>query len=436
MNRAAGAAELRVAPGGSLSGTLAVPGDKSITHRALICGALAEGESILRGALDAADTRATAKALSGLGAGIDWTSDGVRIRGRGGRFEPPAQALDLGNSGTGLRLLCGALAGCGTAATLTGDASLRRRPMTRITEPLAAMGAFVEDTAGCAPLTLRPKGRLQGIDYRLPVPSAQVKSALLLAGLGAEGETRIEDPFRTRDHTERLLPLFGARLACDGTVVRLEPGRLDAAAVDVPGDFSSAAFFIAAALMAPGSRLVLTGVGINPTRAGLLDVLARMGAVIALHNRRDCGAEPVADLHVAGATLRGTRVAAREIPGLIDELPVLAVLAAAAQGPSVIDGVGELRHKESDRIAAMREGLAALGVDMAVEGDTLFLPGGGFAHGGRVDSAGDHRVAMALAVAGLGAPGAVNVGDAGWIATSFPNFTRLLRAAGAAVESP
>lgn len=433
MNAAAGAAELRVAPGGPLSGTLAMPGDKSITHRALICGALADGESVVRGALDAADTRATAKALSNLGVDIEWSREAVRVQGRGGRFEEPARMLDLGNSGTGLRLLCGVLAGTGTKATLTGDASLRRRPMRRILDPLAAMGAGIGSEHGCAPLKLKPSGRLHAMTYRLPVASAQVKSALLFAGLGAAGETRIEDPFRTRDHTERMLPYFGARLARDGTVVRLEPGGLKAAEVDVPGDFSSAAFFLAAALMVPGSDLVVEGVGVNATRTGLLAVLERMGACIEQRNRRTYGAEPVADIRVTAGPLDGTRVAAGEIPALIDELPILMVVAATAGSASVIEGAGELRHKESDRIASMREGLAALGVTMRVDGDTLHVPGGGFRRGARLGSAGDHRVAMALAVAALAAPAAVSIADVGWVATSFPGFAALLRRSGAEV---
>jgi len=433
MNPASGATGLRVAPGGPLAGTLSLPGDKSITHRALICGALATGKSMVRGVLDAADTRATANALANLGAHIEWQDGTVRIEGTGARLVPPPQPLDLGNSGTGLRLLSGVLAGCGVGVTLTGDASLRRRPMNRITDPLAAMGAAISSTQGHAPLVLSPCVRLHGLNYRLPVASAQVKSALLLAGLGAESPTRVEDPFHTRDHTERMLPVFGARIERDGISTQLWPGTLNAATVDVPGDFSSAVFFMAGALMAPGSHLVLNGVGINPTRTGLLPVLERMGASIEVRHRREYGAEPVADLHVLSAALQGVRIEAREIPGLIDELPMLMVLAAAAEGPSVIEGAGELRYKESDRIAAMRDGLAVLGVDMEVAGDTLHLAGGGLKRGGRVASAGDHRVAMALAIAGLATPSPVSVDDAGWIATSFPEFASLLQTAGAEV---
>ena len=438
MTREPGAAELEVGPGTTaLTGRLRVPGDKSITHRALICAALAAGESVVRGALDAADTRATARALEALGARMEWDADnGVRVEGTGGRFTTPATPLDLGNSGTGLRLLAGVLAGQGVPATLTGDASLQRRPMQRIVKPLEAMGAHIESHEGRAPLDLRPGAGLRGMDYRLPVGSAQVKSAVLFAGLGAAGETTVEDPFHTRDHTERMLPVFGAALSRDGDRITLRPGRLSGTAIDVPGDPSSAAFLVAAALLVPGSELVLEGVGVNPTRTGLLDVLKRMGARIEVRGERLAGAEPVADLIVKGSRLAGTRVSPDEIPGLIDELPILMVLAAHAGGSTLIEGAGELRHKESDRIATMEAGLSALGARMRVTGDTLSLAGGGFASGARVDGAGDHRVAMALSIAGLVAPGPVRVAGADWIATSFPDFPRLLKAAGAEVAYP
>ncbi len=437
MNAAVAGVQLQVAPGAPLSGRLRPPGDKSITHRALICAALARGDSVIRGALDAADTRATALALSQLGAAIDWQAgNAIHVSGTGGRFPTFGATLDLGNSGTGLRLLAGALAGCGIDVTLTGDASLQRRPMQRIIAPLEAMGARIESREGRAPLTLRQGARLHGLRYRLPVGSAQVKSAVLLAGLGAQGETVVEDPFRTRDHTERMLPLFGARLDRDDTSVTVHPGELAGAEVDVPGDMSSAAFLIAAALLSPDSGIVLENVGTNPTRTGLIEVLRRMGARIELRNQRVAGAEPVADLHVTGGQLAGTRVRACEIPGLIDELPILMVLAAAASGPTVIEGADELRHKESDRIATMQAGLAGLGVELRDEKGTLRLDGGGLKSGGRVDGAGDHRVAMALGIAGLAVPEPVIVSGAEWIATSFPEFPALLQAAGARVSRP
>lgn len=431
----AAASELRVGPGGPLHGSAHVPGDKSITHRALICAALAAGESTVTGALAAADTRATAGALAALGARIDWRAEVLRIGGTGGRLRRPSAALDLGNSGTGLRLLAGALVGRGIEATLTGDASLRRRPMQRIVRPLAQMGADIASAGGTPPLTLRAGARLRGIHYRLPVASAQVKSAVLLAGLGAEGATTVDDPFATRDHTERLLPAFGARLERAGTTSTLTPGTLSAAVLSVPGDFSSAAFLLAAALLVPGSDLTLRAVGINPTRTGLLRVLARMGARIEIREQQAAGGEPVADLRVRAAALGGTRVAAAEVPALIDELPVLMALAAAAEGPTVIEGAGELRHKESDRIEAMRAGLAALGAPLAVAGECITVAGGGLGHGGEVHSGGDHRIAMALAVAGLAAPAPVRVLDAAWTATSFPGFAEALAAAGAGVAA-
>lgn len=423
--------------GAALGGEFHVPGDKSITHRALILAAMAAGESDITGALDALDTRATAAALAALGAGVDWPPGGpIRLRGTAGRWRTPPAPLDLGNSGTGLRLLAGALAGRGIAVTLTGDASLRRRPMERIAAPLAAMGADIGTADGRPPIRLLAGAGLRGIRYRLPVASAQVKSAVLCAALGADGETRIVDPFATRDHTERLLPVFGASVACRGDETVVKPGELHAAAVKVPGDFSAAAFLIAAALVVPGSEIVLRSVGVNPTRTGLLPVLGRMGAAVELCGLRQMGTEPLADLRVRAVPLHGTEIGASEIPALIDELPVLMVLATLAQGPTVIEGAGELRHKESDRIASMQAGLAALGAGMEVVGDRIALEGGGLHRGGRVSGNGDHRVAMALAVAGLAAPAPVTVADSDWIATSFPGFAGLLAAAGARIGTP
>lgn len=427
----AGSGTLTVAPGGAIRGRFSVPGDKSITHRALIFAALATGESRIGGALDAGDTRSTAAALAALGAEIEWSAGAVRVRGTAGHWRTPGAPLDLGNSGTALRLLAGAVAGRGIAATLTGDASLRRRPMRRIAEPLAAMGAKIATKDGLPPLEIGPDGHLHGIAYRLPIASAQVKSALLLAALAAEGESRIADSWGTRDHSERMLPRFGAKLQREGDVVVLQPGVLEAADVDVPGDLSAAAFLIAAALLTPGSRLLLEGVGVNPTRSGFLSVLARMGAPAKLSNRRTFGDEPVADITVEAAGLKGVVVKAEEIPRLIDELPVLMVLAACARGETLIEGAGELRHKESDRIETMRTGLGALGTPIEIRGERIRIGGGGLRHGGRVESAADHRVAMSLALAGLAAPAPVTVGGAGWIDTSFPGFADALRAAGA-----
>lgn len=425
-------ASIRVERGGLLAGTLRVPGDKSLTHRALIFAALAEGTSRVKGALDARDTRATANALAALGARIDWPyGSTIVIGGTGGRLRTPAMPLDLGNSGTGLRLLAGALAGRDVATTLDGDASLRKRPMARVTEPLRAMGAELTTHAGCPPIEIRPRQSLRGMVYRLLVASAQVKSAVLLAGLIAEGPTRVIDPFHSRDHTERLLPQFGARLSIAGETITLESGPLAATDVTLPGDASSAAFPAAAALLVPGSRLTLPGVGRNPTRTGFFILLERMGADIAWHNPRTSSGEPVADLEVEFAPLGGIRVAAHEVPAAIDELPLLMVLAATAAGETVIEGAGELRHKESDRIETMRAGLTALGARMIVEGDRITLSGGGLQHGGRLEAGGDHRVAMSLALAGLATPEPVTVAGAEWIDTSFPGFVELMRRAGA-----
>ncbi len=432
--RAARVGALRLSAVGALHGELRVPGDKSITHRALLLAALATGKSRITGGLDAADTRATARALNALGAHIDWRDEAVCVQGTGASLLRPSAPLDLGNSGTGLRLLAGALAGLGVPAVLDGDASLRRRPMARILQPLAAMGAAVTGRGGHAPLRIEATGSLHGIDYQLPVASAQVKSALLLAGLAAAGTTRLVDPFHSRDHTERMLPRFGGRVRVVGEVIELIPGPLRATDLEIPGDFSSAAFLIAATLLVPGSRLLLRGVGINPTRTGFLTVLGRMGAGLRLVAEHNQDGEPRADMEITHAVLTGTHVAAAEIPSLIDELPILMVLAAVAHGETKIEGIEELRHKESDRVEALYAGLSRLGVGMRVEGHTVTIHGGGLRRGGEVDSQGDHRVAMAFAVAGLAAPAPVSVTDAGWIATSFPGFATQLATLGARVD--
>lgn len=425
---------LRLTAVGALRGEVQVSGDKSITHRALLLAALAVGKSRITGGLDAADTRATARALNALGAHIDWGDAVICVQGTGGGMLSPPVPLDLGNSGTGLRLLAGAVAGRGVAVVLDGDASLRRRPMARILQPLAAMGAAVSGRGGYAPLRIEATDLLHGIDYRLPVASAQVKSAVLLAGLAAVGPTRLVDPFSSRDHTERMLPRFGGRVRVADTAIELIPGPLQATDLGIPGDFSSAAFLIAAALLVPGSRLLLRGVGVNPTRTGFLTVLERMGAGLRLVGERNQDGEPMADMEITHTLLTGTRVEAAEIPSLIDELPILMVLAAVAQGETKIAGIEELRHKESDRVEALYVGLTRLGVGMRVEDHTVTIRGGGLCRGGEVDSLGDHRVAMSFAVAGLGAPEPVIVTDAGWIATSFPGFTTQLAALGARVD--
>jgi len=428
-----------IAPGGALRGRLRVPGDKSISHRSVILGGIAEGETEVSGFLAAADTLATARALEALGVGVEGPDAGQRLRiaGRGRAGLAPAPGpLDLGNSGTGMRLLAGVLAGQRFTSVLTGDESLRRRPMRRIAEPLAAMGARVEASeAGTPPLVIHgAAGRLQGIDYRLPVPSAQVKSCLLLAGLHARGVTRISEPAPSRDHTERMLGAFGYPVAREGDAVALAGGgRLTGTAIAVPGDFSSAAFFMVAASIAPGSDLVIEGVGVNPTRTGALDILRMMGAGIVLENEREVGGEPVADVHVHARPLAGIDIPERLVPLAIDEFPALFVAAACAQGVTVLRGASELRVKESDRIAVMAEGLARLGIEAEPRADGMRIRGGAM-RGGAVGSAGDHRIAMAFAIAALRAGGTVRVRDCVNVDTSFPGFAATARAAGLAIE--
>lgn len=418
-------------PAGALRGSLRVPGDKSITQRALILSALADGTSEIEGALDAEDCRSTTAALSALGARIEGSSGRVLVTG--GALRWPGAALDLGNSGTGLRLLAGLLAGQPFSTTLTGDASLQRRPMRRVAEPLSKMGASVQTTDGHAPVTVTG-GALHAIDYALPVASAQVKSAILIAALQAQGTTRVREPAPSRDHTERLLPALGCiPQVGDGLISLSGPVRLQGARLCVPGDFSSAAFFIVAASLSPDSALEIKGVGLNPTRTGLLDVLRAMGARIEMRDvRTECG-EPVGDLRIESARLQGVDVDPALVPRAIDELPVLFIAAAAARGTTRVRGAGELRLKESDRLAAMAVGLRALGIEVVEHADGLDIDGGSFS-GGVVSSQGDHRVAMAFAVAAHVAGAPVRVCDTANVATSFPGFADLARAAGFALD--
>jgi 3-phosphoshikimate 1-carboxyvinyltransferase len=418
-------------PARTLRGSLRVPGDKSITHRALILGALAAGPTVIEGALDAEDCRSTMNALSALGVRI--RASGERLEIGGGDLRAPAGALDLGNSGTGLRLLAGLLAGQRFRTTLTGDDSLRRRPMLRVAEPLERMGARIETTDGHAPITVSG-GALQGVDYTLPVPSAQVKSAILIAALQARGTTRIGEPVATRDHTERMLASFGCVPEVSGRCVSLRgPVRLRAATLRVPGDLSSAAFFAVAATIRPQSALEIRGVGVNPTRTGFLDILRAMGARIDVRDPRDQNGEPVADLHIESAPLNGIEIDPALVPRAIDELPVIFVAAAAARGRTRLRGAGELRVKESDRLAAMAAGLRALGIEVAEHPDGLDIEGGQLT-GGVVSSHGDHRVAMAFAVAAQAARAPVRIRDTANVATSFPGFADLARGAGFGIE--
>ena len=425
-------------PGGALRGRLRVPGDKSISHRAIMLGALADGVTAIGGFLEGEDCLATLRAFRAMGVHIDGPERGqVTVHGVGLRgLRAPDGPLDMGNSGTSMRLMSGILAGQAFDSVLTGDASLTRRPMRRVTEPLARMGARIESAEkGTAPLRVRGGQRLTGIDYSMPVASAQVKSCLLLAGLYAEGATRITEPAPTRDHTERMLEGFGYPLAREGdhTVAVTGGGCLSGTEIDVPADMSSAAFFLVGASIAPGSDLVLEHVGVNPTRTGAIDILRLMGADIELLNRRLAGGEPVADLRVRHVPLRGVRIPAELVPLAIDEFPALFVAAACAEGETVLAGAEELRVKESDRIQVMADGLAALGIAAAPTPDGIVIRGGALS-GGTVDSRGDHRIAMSFAIAALRAKSSIRIRDCANVRTSFPGFATLARNAGLAIR--
>ena len=421
------------APAGPLRGEIQVPGDKSISHRAVMLAALADGISDIDGFLEGEDTRATAAIFSALGVHIEAPSPARRVvHGVGITGLAPAPGdLDCGNSGTAMRLLAGLLAGQAFDSRLVGDASLSRRPMRRVTGPLRAMGATIADAGdGCPPLAIAGRARLRGLEHAPEVASAQVKSALLLAGLYAEGETRVVERHPTRDYTERMLAAFGWPIRYRPGFAELAGGhRLRATDVHVPADFSSAAFFLVAASVVPGSRLLLRGVGLNPRRTGLLAVLRAMGADIREHAAREQGGERVADLEVRHASLHGIDVPPALVADMIDEFPVLFVAAACASGRTRVSGAAELRVKESDRIAVMATGLRALGIGVVETPDGAQIEGGRFA-GGEVDSAGDHRIAMAFAVAGLVASGAVRIRDCANVATSFPDFVELARGVG------
>ena len=425
------------ARGAALHGELTVPGDKSVSHRAIMFGALAEGVTRIEGFLEGEDTRATAAIFARMGVRIEAPSDGVRIvHGVGLHgLQPPDGPLDCGNAGTAMRLLAGLLAGQRFDRVLVGDESLSKRPMRRVIEPLQAMGAVIESEDGRAPLRIRGGQALRGIDYTLPVASAQLKSALLLAGLYAQGETHVREPHPTRDYSERMLAAFGATCAfVPGEAALLGGFPLQARDVSVPADFSSAAFFIVAASIVPGSELLLRRVGMNPRRTGLLHVLRAMGADIVEEHPDEQGGEPVADLRVRHAPLHGIEVPVEHVPDMIDEFPALFVAAACAQGATVVRGAAELRVKESDRIATMATGPRALGirVDETADGATIH---GGTLGGGAIEAHGDHRIAMAFAVAAQCAQGEVRIGDVANVATSFPGFDALARGAGMRLDA-
>lgn len=434
----------RARPVARVGGAVRVPGDKSISHRALMLGGIAAGVTEVRGFLESEDCLATMRAMRALGVVIDQVIDAdgaqkIRIHGAGLHgLHSAGDALDMGNSGTAMRLMTGLLAGQSFNSELRGDASLMQRPMERVATPLRQMGARVQTTQGKPPVKISGGSALSAIRYQLPVASAQVKSAVLLAGLYAPSATTVIEPAITRDHTERMLRSFGCAVgSVQGAVTIEPPARLSACSLDVPGDFSSAAFFLVAgaisAALGAGRGLVITDVGINPTRTGLLDILVSMGADLRVVNRRAAGAEPLADIEVHPAHLKGVVVPEHLVSLAIDELPVLFVAASCAEGETVISGAAELRVKESDRIAVMEQGLKRLGVDCEATADGMRIrgkPHGAAVTGGQIDSHGDHRIAMAFAVASLRAASTIEILDVANVATSFPGFVSTARSAG------
>ncbi|MBF8268864.1 MAG: aroA [Gammaproteobacteria bacterium] len=421
---------------GPLQGHLRIPGDKSISHRALMLAAIAEGSTHVSGFLDGADTLATMQALQAMGVVVDrhgpheLTVHGVGLHG----LQPPAGALYLGNSGTSVRLLSGLLAGQKFDTELTGDASLSRRPMRRVVEPLRQMQADIECTeAGTLPIHIRGGRQLTGITYTMPVASAQLKSALLLAGLYASGRTCVIEPAATRDHTERMLTHFGCRIEQADKQICLSSQKLMARDIEVPADISSATFFLVAAAITAGSDLYLEKIGVNPTRHAVLEILQAMGADITLHNQQIRSGEPVADIRVRSGKLQGIAIPESLVPIAIDEFPAILIAAACASGTTRLSGAAELRVKESDRIQALASGLQALGIQVQTSTDGMLVEGGKLS-GGVVDSCTDHRIAMAFTVAGLVAAGPVTVQDCVNVNTSFPGFIDLLRQVGCAIE--
>ncbi len=422
---------MRVQPVKRLHGEIQVQGDKSVSHRAIILGSIAKGVSIVTNFLPSDDCMATMNAFRAMGTSIeDINESTVKIEGKNlyGLTEP-ADVMDMGNSGTSARLLCGLLAGQQFFSVMTGDSSLRRRPMKRVAGPLRNMGANIlgRRDGDLLPLAIKG-GELQGIHHRLPVASAQVKSALLLAGLYAGGKTAVEEIPQSRDHTERMLRYFGINLEKDGNVLTIESGqKLIASDVNVPGDISSAAFFMVGASIVDSSELVVRGVGLNRTRTGIIDVLKQMGANIEIIDLRDASGEPVGDVRIKYAPLKGTVISGSIIPRLVDELPVICIAAAAAEGETLIKDAAELRVKESDRIAVMAECLSSMGVDVETFDDGMRITGKKKLKGTVCRSHGDHRIAMSMAIAGLVAEGEMVIEDTECIKTSFPRFEETLR---------
>lgn len=418
----------QVQPGGSLRGEIRVPGDKSMSHRSIMLGSLAEGVTHVRGFLNAEDAMSTLEAFRAMGVEIEGPVNGeVTIHGVGKHgLKAPSKPLYLGNSGTSMRLLSGLLAGQPFDSILTGDKSLESRPMRRVTVPLALMGAQIQTQEnGTAPLHITGNPKLTGINYDMPIASAQVKSCLLLAGMYAEGDTTVTEPAPTRDHTERMLTGFGYPVIRDGSTAKInKQGKLTATHIDVPSDISSAAFFLVGASIAENSDVTLHHVGINPTRTGVIDILRLMGADIEVINQRSVGGEPVADLRVRSSQLHGIDIPEHLVPLAIDEFPVLFVAAACAKGKTTLTGAKELRVKESDRIQVMADGLKILGVDAEPTEDGMVI-NGGVIGSGEVDSHGDHRIAMSFSIAGLRSQGPITIGDCANVNTSFPEFKQL-----------
>jgi 3-phosphoshikimate 1-carboxyvinyltransferase len=436
--RAAASLDYHVAPGGELKGRLRVPGDKSISHRALLLGAIAEGKTAIEGFLPGADCLATLAAVRALGVEVEQaTPTQLLVDGRGlDGLRPAREPLDLGNSGTSMRILMGLLAGQGFETTLTGDASLRKRPMKRVIHPLMAMGASIESRNGFAPITVHAIKPLEPARHMLKVASAQVKSALLLAGLYAGGYTWIKEAGPSRDHTERMLGSFGVRCLRDSGWLGIHGGEvLKATRIEVPADLSSAAFFMAGAAMTPGSDVTLEHVGVNPTRDGVIRLLRDMGADIQFSNPHLYAGEPAADLQVRGGSLRGIDIGPELVALAIDDIPAVLVAAAAARGVTRVRGAAELRVKESDRLQAMASGLTALGVPVELSQDGITVTGVERFRGGELQSFGDHRIAMAFALAALRADAPLSILDCANVETSFPGFVPFAQAAGLVITA-
>jgi 3-phosphoshikimate 1-carboxyvinyltransferase len=422
-----------VDPADRVAGEITVPGDKSVSHRAVMFGALAEGRTHVTGFLEGEDCLSTMKAVAHLGVRVERPAPGeVIVEGVGLHgLRAPTATLDMGNAGTAMRLFMGLLSAQPFDSELIGDSSLMRRPMERVAKPLRTMGASIETHDGKPPVRIRGGQQLQGIRYEMPVASAQVKSAVLLAGLYAKGQTTVVEPGVTRDHTERMLQSFGCEVrARDGVVALTAPKSLQAASISVPGDISSAAFFLVAACLGARESFTIRDVGVNPTRTGILEMLALMGADLRLVNHRSFGREPVADIEVRPSRLKGARIPERLVPLAIDEFPALFVAAACAEGETLVTGAEELRVKESDRIAAMARGFEVLGVQHETLADGMRIVGGNPFRGGTIDSRGDHRIAMAFAVASLRASAPITILDVANVSTSFPGFDLLANSVG------